>query len=705
MVRLLRALPMLLLVAACDPTAVVDAGPGGTGENEFPDPRPDGAGACEPLAAEDCDCDGTVGVRHCAWDGSGWGACRCDNPYPRAAGTSGSPCASDGTCDEGLLCDTDTNLCISCEYGGPGEDVGNPCYRWPCENGGHCSTDGTTATCACLPGFTGDRCQTATSEGTGTFGESFALDLFEGVSGSAYVATVGDLNADGRADLAFTGVYASLADGEDALYVRFATGGGSFGPATTMTVPDYFGEVSHDEFVPHPLALVAADLDGDGDGDLALLHPTADVYLFENNGSGGFTAGAVLETGFASELHQAGLGVADVNEDGAVDLLVSLAADNGADASTLVLAGAGGGTFGSPVEIHDGAGESFIVTDVNGDGHTDLGIWYRDRSTGEHLRFGAGDGSFPAGVHGGKRQHFADLDGDGDVDRISHGGPSYASFDVTGQIYVTRGRDGCGFQSVESFPTASYGSGGTDSGSGQLGDVDGDGVLDFVLATADVVELLTGDGDGTFTQTAGIPLAGGTKPLFLADINGDDAHDVLLLDSNQSLEIALGIPEGGLVVDAGPADAGFDAGFDAGPPPTGEYTTTPEVGVSCGLDLCTDETLAMCCWYVVEGPICATPTGCGGTGNLTSRLSCDDDNDCTAPNPQCCWNSATSTAGCSSECGSDRLDVCTGNADCAAADTMCCPLNKLILAGQVGGQFAPVGVCFDTGICQSVQGL
>ena len=48
---------------------------------------------------------------------------------------------------------------------GGGDDTADLCSDNPCQNGGTCSTDGSSASCECAEGFEGDLCETATGGG------------------------------------------------------------------------------------------------------------------------------------------------------------------------------------------------------------------------------------------------------------------------------------------------------------------------------------------------------------------------------------------------------------------------------------------------------------------------------------------------------------------------------------------------------------
>jgi hypothetical protein len=98
-----------------------------------------------------------------------------------------------------------------------------------------------------------------------------------------------------------------------------------------------------------------------------------------------------------------------------------------------------------------------------------------------------------------------------------------------------------------------------------LADVDGDGHLDLVLATAKGVQVLYGAGDGTFARTATFSSATqgkGALAVALADLNGDGLLDAAAVSTDASLvSVLLGAPGGTFAPAVGYA-TGTQAAFD-----------------------------------------------------------------------------------------------------------------------------------------------
>jgi hypothetical protein len=183
----------------------------------------------------------------------------------------------------------------------------------------------------------------------------------------------------------------------------------------------------------------------------------------------------------------------------------------------------------SPLRI-PGGGHSFVVGDVDKDGHVDLVVAEHNKLT---VMLGDGQGGFapasvpPTPVSGvGGEMLLADFNGDGLLDFAGSHHDRY-------EVVVMLGRGDGTFTNAPGSPYSARAPGKRPHTHALVaGDVNQDGKLDLVTANNEDgdISVLLGDGKGGFTRAPGSPFPCGPSPypVALADVNGDSNLDVVV---------------------------------------------------------------------------------------------------------------------------------------------------------------------------------
>jgi hypothetical protein len=296
---------------------------------------------------------------------------------------------------------------------------------------------------------------------------------------------------------------------------------------------------------------VVADFNGDGIPDLAAISSESGlegtVAIFLGLGNGSFSARPQLTTpkGFPHSIL-----AADFNQDGKMDLAVLTSPNCMGCAEVMIFLGNGDGTFNLAYESFglDGEYVSLVVGDFNGDGKPDFAVSMVDGGPPQvSVYLGVGDGTFAAEGYVNDEGCYAmgnvlltgDYNRDGILDTAVVGETCLQSGDSLFPLAIFFG-DGQGvFNPAGSQPVTTW------SGWTLAADFDSDGILD--LCCGPNLEILHGNGDGTFTQIGGGTTAN-VSPTAVSDLNGDGKLDLIagnsvyLGNGNGTFQNALTIP-------------------------------------------------------------------------------------------------------------------------------------------------------------------
>jgi hypothetical protein len=344
-----------------------------------------------------------------------------------------------------------------------------------------------------------------------------------------------DFDLDGRTDLAVAD-YAG-----DRIVVL--EGDGSFG----------FTPVASAGTGSQPAAIVAGDFNRDGRTDLATANYADNtVTVALGNGSGGFLS--VNSLGLTGLSGPVGLAVADLNLDGAPDLVV--ANETGGSATPFQGDGAGGFSPFTALAV-PGAPRWVLATDLDRNGKPDLVVV--DRTGDRVVRFlGNGDGTFGSGVAtpvGDEPLFVADGDFTGE------GIPDLAVANNFGSsVTVLRGDGSGGFPASLSFPT------GTSPYALAVVDYNLDGHEDLAVPNlgSQTLSLLAGNGDLTFDAAAPLIVSAASvfQRLAIADVDRDGSPDLVLTDSTAA-QVRFHRGDGGGGFGSPVSSAGFASGGGA----------------------------------------------------------------------------------------------------------------------------------------------
>tara|TARA_R110002072_G_scaffold303129_1_gene494988 strand:+ start:11758 stop:20241 length:8484 start_codon:yes stop_codon:yes gene_type:complete len=378
---------------------------------------------------------------------------------------------------------------------------------------------------------------------------------------------IADLNNDGRPEIISANQSSTANDGS--ISVLTGLGNGDFEAVTQLNVK--------------ARSIVVADVNRDGRLDLVSVNGR-DFGLLDARANARATIPGVvtvhlglgdnrfqLAGSFDVGMNAISIALADFNGDSILDAVTANEFPDGetSENGTLsVLIGNGDGTFRSAISIEAGIGPSSVVAqDIDLDGNIDLAVTNRGESFGPFgqagaadnrvfVYWGSGDGTFetPQIEHvgnGPKELIAVDLNLDGSPELVT------VNLGARGDFFGTNNTISILSASVNSprqftATTVTVPQGPTDLVSG---DFNRDGNVDLAVAgsTENLVGVLLGGGDLSFSTPVTIPLTAALQPesLQTADLNGDGFLDLAVANLNSDdVSVLLGVGDGSFV----PAD-------------------------------------------------------------------------------------------------------------------------------------------------------
>ena len=383
--------------------------------------------------------------------------------------------------------------------------------------------------------------------GTGSAFTRVPLGTPDGLFDSCFDAA-GDLNNDGKLDLVSAGANCNPADLlQDKLTVYINTPDGRFGNGAGVIGTYYPVGI-------RPEAVTIADVNNDGNKDIiSVTTQPGNVRVLLGNGDGtmtdpnpdmGYATGGNVKTQAI---------VDDFNNDGKNDVMVS-----DLEFSFIYLQGYGDGTFRSALNYYSAPGGGFHPNgvgiasgDFNGDGIPDIvtGDFNNTAATGITVFL---SNSTPTNVNGGMQQGLpnnppgsttlqfvavGDFNKDGKLDVVATNSANLitCAAQPCGVVEIFTGNgDGSFTQTPATYVTGSSGTDTTRSVLGVVvGDFNGDGWPDIAVVnnysgTSADVAILLNDGTGKFLPPTNYALSTLATEITAADLNGDGKLDLVV---------------------------------------------------------------------------------------------------------------------------------------------------------------------------------
>ncbi len=370
------------------------------------------------------------------------------------------------------------------------------------------------------------------------------------LTGIPSAMATGDFDGDGNVDVAV------VSQGTNTVSILLGAFGGFLNPGASY--PTGYT----------PSGIVAADFNGDGVLDLAFTNSRDNtITIFLGNGDGTFRLGSTINDPgtyptkiIAADFNGDGLmDLAVVNACGPVPAACYPVAAPPGPGSVLVLLGNGDGTFSvSPAFPSTGSVPCAVAAaDLNSDGAIDI-VVANQNDNNVTLLMGNGDGTFtpsqspvPTGK-GPSAIAIGDFNGDGQLDlAVTNSGDNTVSI-LLGQS-CARPPQTCTFSAAPISPAV-----GVSPWAISAGDMNADGFVDLVVANegSSSICVLLGNGAGGFSavfpqQQYSFSTGAAPQAVALADFNGDGRLDAATVNASSSYSVLTQTPVPQVVLTTG----------------------------------------------------------------------------------------------------------------------------------------------------------
>ncbi len=316
---------------------------------------------------------------------------------------------------------------------------------------------------------------------TGTSAASFAAKIEYETADGPLKVSIGDLNGDGKLDLAVANLYAGT--------VSVFRNKGTRGTISFAPKIDFVTEVSP-ELDPNDVAI--GDFDGDGKADLAVVNSGSHIVSLFRNTSTTETISFDQKIDFPTGNYSSNIAVGDLDKDGKTDLAVTnLFSKTVSLFRNISIRGTI--AFAQKIDYQtDGLARAVVLGDMDGDGKPDLAVTnypssvsvFRNTSTPGTISFAdridKSTGIDPRSIAMG------DLDGDGRPDLVAANGGRDGDTSGTVSLFKNLSING----TIAFAPKIDYKTGSGSIGVA-IGYLDGDSLPDLAVACAGSNERFT----------------------------------------------------------------------------------------------------------------------------------------------------------------------------------------------------------------------